>query len=315
MNHETIVIAGSGRSGTTWVQDSIAEANNLRTIFEPLNPAGVPAAQEFAYRFVDPDTDDPALAGFMDQVFSGGYRSLWMNYRMSPSRFNVLREGLPNTIHAAGKMYRHYKKYKTNKSQARIVKFIRANLMLPWLVRRYELPLLFVTRHPCAVLASRLQLGGEDWTSQLSLDRYRQDPCVAQLVMNQYGVDLARPFSPVASLTAVWCIENLFAINWSAQAGYMVTAYESLLGSPDSEWQRVVDGLGLQQLPGKSLLQSPSQQVSSEMQGKTFSKDHVSKWKSALTDDQLGEVATVLTMFGCSVYSVDSDFPDFGNLV
>ena len=36
--NDLLIIAGSGRSGTTWVLDAVAEANQLRTKFEPLGP-------------------------------------------------------------------------------------------------------------------------------------------------------------------------------------------------------------------------------------------------------------------------------------
>ena len=47
MEKHPLIVAGSGRSGTTWVLDAIAETNNLRTIYEPLNPAGVPEARNY----------------------------------------------------------------------------------------------------------------------------------------------------------------------------------------------------------------------------------------------------------------------------
>jgi len=36
--HGMKLIAGSGRSGTTWVLDALADANDLRPVFEPLHP-------------------------------------------------------------------------------------------------------------------------------------------------------------------------------------------------------------------------------------------------------------------------------------
>jgi hypothetical protein len=48
------IIAGSGRSGTTWVLDALAEANALRPVFEPLHPLAIPQARPFAYRYYRP---------------------------------------------------------------------------------------------------------------------------------------------------------------------------------------------------------------------------------------------------------------------
>ena len=79
MNNSPIIIAGSGRSGTTWVLDAIAGSNRLRTVFEPLHPAGVPEAKAFANKHVRDDADEPDLKLFMDKVFSGKLKGIWPN--------------------------------------------------------------------------------------------------------------------------------------------------------------------------------------------------------------------------------------------
>ena len=304
-----VIIAGSGRSGTTWIQDSLADANGLRTIFEPLNPAGVPAAREFAYRYLVADADDRELKLFLDGVFSGTHRSLWANYRIRPSRFNFLRVGFSQAISNVRKLARHYRKYRDRGHEGVIVKFIRANLMLPWIVRQYRVPLLFVTRHPCAVIASRLKLGGSDWVSQHDLDRYRSAPDLVQLILDEFDVDINAAFSPIEALACVWCIENLLPVQWADDAGYMVTAYEKLLINDKDEWERVISGLGLSRVPESSHRVSPSQQVSKEMKEKTFSGTHLGRWRQILTDDQLNEILLVLDQFSCALYSVEKDFP------
>src|SRR5262245_32752648 len=65
------IIAGSGRSGTTWVQDVLADANALRPIFEPLHPLAVPQADPFAYRYLRPAVEQAAAAAFLTRVFEG----------------------------------------------------------------------------------------------------------------------------------------------------------------------------------------------------------------------------------------------------
>ena len=76
-----LIIAGSGRSGTTWVLDAIAYANGLRTVFEPLHPQGVRKARGFAYRYVEDTASEPELAAFLTHIFTGQLRCLWTKYR------------------------------------------------------------------------------------------------------------------------------------------------------------------------------------------------------------------------------------------
>lgn len=309
MNRKIILIAGSGRSGTTWVQDCIAESNDLRTIFEPLHPVGVPRADKFSFMYRESVADDPELKMFMDQVLSGDYRSMWMNYRIRPDRFNIFRTGIPNAVFNARKFVENYKKYHGKRKHGIVVKFIRANLMLPWIVEQYDVKALLVTRHPCAVIASRLKLGGIDWTSQLGLDRYRADQEVTQLILEQFNIDINEPFSLVGALACVWCIENLLPIKWAADAGYMVAAYEKLLLEPGREWDRVIHGLDLSHVPDDAAFQSPSQQVSPEMRGKAFSGSHLGKWRETLSAEQTSDISSILDRFSCSVYTVDDDLP------
>ena len=218
----------------------------------------------------------------MHRVFSGSHRSVWMNYRIRSDRFNCFRVGVPIAVDNAKRFVRHYRKYRGGHTGLAI-KFIRANLMLPWLVRHYQLPALFLTRHPCAVIASRLKLGGDDWVSQRELDRYRSDPELVKLFLNQFGVDIRQPFSTVSELTCVWCIENLLPIQWAREAGYLVSSYERLIVDSNHEWERVISGLGLSHVPDIPIRELPSQQASIEMKGKSKYRTDLGKWRKDLS--------------------------------
>lgn len=305
-----VIITGSGRSGTTWVLDSLAQANRRRTIFEPLHPIGAPAAARFAYQYIRPDADVPELRAIMDRVFSGEMRSLWANYRIRPDRFNPLRNR-PIAIYLHLKKSRQLlKRYASSNDQAGlIVKFIRANLMLPWLARQYGMPMILVIRHPCAVVASRLKLTPADWSAEKALGRYRDNKAVCELVGERFGVDLAEPMSPAGALACVWCIENVLPVEWAAHENYRVVAYENLLTHPETEWHRVTGYLGLEKIPGTALLASPSQQSALDMYGQTFTPRHVERWKTQLNSGDIDAVAGILERFGSKLYSVESAMP------
>ena len=308
---ETVIIAGSGRSGTTWVQDSLAAANNMRTLFEPLKPDSVSSAADFAYQYVDVHANNDELTTFMEKVFSGEMRSIWVNYRLRPDGFNVFKNGLKDTYFYLRKSYRHYKKYGAagNGNNGMIVKFIRANLMLPWIVANFNIRTALIIRHPCAVVASRLKLPRAFWGAEMTINRYRKDPAVVELVMNEFGVDIGDDMSAASALTCVWCIENLLPIRWAAESNYDVFAYENLLADDGSEWGRLVTHLGLARVPESSLLESPSQQVSPEMRNRSFTSRQLGKWQTELESQALSDIEAVLDGFGCDYYSVDDWMP------
>lgn len=305
-----VIIAGSGRSGTTWVLDSLADANRMHAVFEPLHPIGVPAARRFAHRYVEAGADAPELKAFMDRVFSGRMRNPWVNYRIRTDRFNPLRNN-PIAI------YLHMRKsalllktYAFRRGlSGQVVKFIRANLMLSWLARQYAYPTILVVRHPCAVIASRLKLSSADWSAEKAVGRYRDDKIIADLIGDRFGVDLARPMSPAAALACVWCVENVLPLEWAEREKYGVVAYEDLLVNPETEWRRVVDYLGLTVIPGSDLLGTPSQQSSQEMRERKFTAAHIERWRSQLESNAIDDVAYILEQFGTGMYSIDSAMP------
>jgi len=318
MNNRVLVIAGSGRSGTTWIQDAIAQANGMRTLFEPLHPVGVPGSKGLGYRYVAAGDEDPALEEFLGEVFSGRMRSLWANYRIRADRFNPFTNKPQNVLHNALKLISHYPVYRLRPSNSNgvVVKFIRANLMLRWMAERYDYPILLVIRHPAAVVASRMKIGNADWAADKALLRYSSDRVIAGLIQTEFGVDLARPRTPEAALACVWCVENLLPLRWAAKSGITVVGYEALLGDPAREWARLGRELGFDRLPGQELLETPSQQTTGESREKKFGRTQLGKWRQSLTSGQLEEIGNVLEAFGTNIYTMDDDLPrtDAGSL-
>ena len=311
MTVKTVIISGSGRSGTTWVLDSLAQANRMRTVFEPLHPVGVPAARRFAYQYVDPEADFPELRAFMDPVLSGGMRSLWANYRIRPDRFNPLRNSPISVYLHIKKSVDLVKKYGFKPGlSGQIVKFIRANLMLPWLVKQYGLPTILVVRHPCAVIASRLKLSSADWSADKALGYYKGNRVIHQLIGERFGVDIDRPMSSVSALCCVWCIENVLPLQWAAQANYGVVSYENLLVKPETEWPRVIQRLELKNIPDEVVLKAPSQQSALDMRDRVFTPEHLDRWRKRYRPEELASVADMLERFGCDFYSVESAMPN-----
>ena len=134
MESRPLVIAGSGRSGTTWVLDVIAEANNLRTVFEPLNPDGVNEAISFSNYYAPKNAYEPELKRFMGKVFNGELKYLWPNTRSLPVKLrpNILQmtswDYNYNLLSRYKKLIIQYLNYNRKKSYRPITKFIALHL-------------------------------------------------------------------------------------------------------------------------------------------------------------------------------------------
>jgi len=306
---ENVIIAGSGRSGTTWIQDVLAQANDLRTVFEPLHPQGVARARGLAYRYVEAEEECPDLRHFFDDLLARRLSGLWPDYRIRPDRFNILTHGLKEFALNGRKLARHRRKYRAQQSRtSAVIKLIRANLMLPWIRRQYGVPVLFVIRHPCAVIASRMKIGGGDWNARRALEYYLADRRLIELVQHRYGVNITNTDRcREAILAVIWCIENMLPVSWSADYGFEVISYEGLLASPEAEWKRLIDALGLPYLPDEGILRAPSQQVAPDLRNREIGRSNVAKWRKELNAQQLEHIGAVLEEFGCTCYCVNDD--------
>ena len=133
------VIAGFARSGTTWVQDVLAESNCLRPVFEPLHPKHVPGASDYAHRYLSANEAGNGLAELLNPFFFGDYRSLWVDYRIvrrilypKVSSF-VSWEGVRRYLRGVSSATENVMRYHPQRrNRERIVKFVRANMMLSW---------------------------------------------------------------------------------------------------------------------------------------------------------------------------------------
>ena len=133
----TVLLAGTGRSGTTWVSHILNYRNDHRYIFEPFHPQKVSICGGFRYRqYVRPGNDDETYLAPAEAILTGRLRSGWSDA--------------------------HNRKLCATK---RLVKDIRANLLLKWIHTSFSgIPIILLLRHPCAVANSRLRL---NWGTHL----------------------------------------------------------------------------------------------------------------------------------------------------
>lgn len=311
-----VVVAGSGRSGTTWVLDVLAEANRMRPVFEPLHPAAGAVARKYAHRFVREDAREPDLHDYMSRVMRGDFSSLWTDFRVRPDRLWPA----PNHAHGPGRAWIssaqrwkrlavHYLKYRKSRGfQPPLVKFIRANLMLGWLKENFDVPIVLLLRHPGAVIESRLRLGGPDWQSSALLERFRADRELCDTHLGGVGTLLHRELSPVEAHAMAWCIENQIPLQDARRLGLVVIFYETLVGSSEHEWGGLVDRLSLRNTPTAASLSRPSQQ-SRQNWSRVASTDLSAGWRTRVDGQFIAELQGMLDAFGVDVYRASEPMP------
>ena len=156
------IVAGYGRSGTTWVLDVLAQANGLRTIFEPLHPQAIARAAPHAHQYLGRHDEDESLKALFEHFLFGDVHSIWADYRIRTGWLNPRLEKLRSwkDVKSAGSRFgrgrKYYFRYRNQRHRPqRIIKVIRGNMMIGWLQRTFDARVVFMVRHPAAVVLSQ----------------------------------------------------------------------------------------------------------------------------------------------------------------
>ena len=309
------LIVGSGRSGTTWVQDALAAANGLRPVFEPLHPAVSRVGAQYAYRALDENEPHPALERHFVQACAGEDHRMWTRYR---GRRDLLLPALHelHSLDEFNRLFRRWRKFladlpplvEAGRRHVPLVKCIRANLMLGWLSRHLRARIVLIVRHPGAVIESQYRLG-RVWDPEPVLQRFRDDSHLHELTRQRYRKLLSRRLSRIEALATVWVIENQTALASASTHAVEVVYYELLRSCPDREWGRIANALDLQSIPGEAVRGRPSQQSSTGGRPLAAASTDSPRWLRSLTSDQVASIQGVLDEAECDLYSMSQPEP------
>jgi hypothetical protein len=267
-----LLIAGSGRSGTTWLAELVNHRRDCRVLFEPFYTREVPAAAGFHRRqYIRPGEQRPHLLDAARRILAGRERGPWIDAQTT-ARFVYHR---------------------------RIAKEIRANLFLPWLRAHVpDMPIVLVLRHPCAVLASQRRMG---WKVKVR-DLLEQPDLVADHL--EPHRDLITSLSDeddsfVARSALLWCIENVIPLTMSRRDDLTVMFYEELVRYPEQQLARLASLINdpeLSQLAGDAVTRPSAlaRQWSAVQRG----DDPVESWTSHIRPEEQRIVEQILTRFG-----------------
>lgn len=304
------IVAGSARSGTTWVVDVLARANAAGTLFEPLNPDTVSGADAIQNRLITPHEDAPQATAFFRQLFSGGQRNVWTLGRVYPQK---LLPGGECTVREALATWRslltNYWRHGRSPSGLWVYKLIRANLMLAWLVAQFGARVVFVVRHPGAVVASRIRRG---WPWQPALRTYLADARIRDQLTPSAHALFAQIDDDVTGHGAVWAVQHLVALEQWRGNNFAVFFYEDLRAARSDEWSRLVNALALAHVPDASLRETPSQQADPAAdRSRVLAAPQ--RWRSSMTANDLTRLDALLAATGLAeLYRSGDDAPGVG---
>lgn len=260
----TILVAGSGRSGTTWLSELINYNNDYRFIFEPYHRDNVKETHFFRERqYLNPHLENLAFLSATEKILSGQIRNNWTD--MFNKKINV---------------------------EKRLVKVIRANLFLKWMkVQFSELKIVFILRHPFAVAQSRLKLGFDTHLN----DIFEQTDLLEDFEMPLSREEIERK-TRFEQHVFLWCVENRMVLKQFQKGELFSVFYEELLRTPKEILPKLFAFLKTPYREAAILHQFI--QRSQSAQTKTGTKPDFIDWKQKLPEDLCEKGVNILRLFG-----------------
>ena len=263
----TVLVAGSGRSGTTWLADLLQPELHARILFEPFHSRLVEEYRPFHYfHYLRPDEDHEAMQAYCQRLFSGDIRHPWIDREVE-----VLRPRM------------------------RLVKAIRANLLLGWIRNHFpEVPLVWVVRHPCAVVLSRMELG---WDTDRDIAPFLEQPNLVSDFISERMRVIEGARTNEEKHAIVWCVHHAVPLRQLESSAYHLVFYEDLLRRPEFEVPRLFAALG--QVPRPSIFERMARPstTSSRDSAVIVGGDAMARWRNKLSSEQIARVLAVVRAF------------------
>ena len=300
---DSILIAGSPRSGTTWLMEIFENIPGYSYLFEPLQAHWFPSSIKVGFGqrpYRRPDEYWPECEEYLRKIFTGQIVS-----RKPPYGYN-----LNMTLN---RLF----------SKKLIVKSIRLNRLLPWIANKFQLRnITFIIRHPCAVIASQIITGFGGYQNYYPFTN--RFPTKEGLITEASNIDILDPniieklkrIKTTEELLAVaWCLDNYVPLYYSDPQKWNMIIYEKLVTDGETELRKLFTEIGesdsaemaINQLKKPSMLtleKDPETVLSTNIQ--------LSKWKKKLSKDQIKRILSIVEDFGLDFYTEENE-PDYDN--
>lgn len=263
---DLVFVAGVGRSGTTWLAEMLAHSSRRRLMFEPFDHERVPLwRQAHAYQYIRPADSDHPLLDDARAILAGDLRSSWVDH-------------LNEHVFTRG----------------RLIKDIRANLMLGWLSRQLgPFPTIFLIRHPGAVAASWEHLG---WSTPTA-ETYLTQPELVEDHLAPFHDEIAAASGSFEYGLFSWAIQMAVVRDQLEDGSVLPVFYERLVVDPLTELRRIAEHVGYFVDPDAEAVADPSP---TSLIGRAYASesDRLHSWRAHVTDEQIDRLHHVLALFG-----------------
>ncbi|MFA5581477.1 MAG: sulfotransferase [Paracoccaceae bacterium] len=284
-----VFVVGNGRSGTSWLGETLGQAEGVLYYREPCHPHrnGIngTAADGVWCRHVPSGGRDGFFEYTLDAAFRGHF---WRG---------------------AGHGLRAYRA-RIGQRPRIVIKDVASFLSLEWVAARWQPDVVVILRHPGAYAASVLNLQQDPQ----ELARLRM-LCATDSLRDLLGARLLDPLAairdPMEAAVAAWTIRTaVFAKALPRHPDWQVVSYEDLAQDPLTGFRALYDRLGL---PWSDAIAARIRARTSATDAGAFSTARVSHsridaWRDQLSPDQARRIRQIVAPFNLPFYSASSDW-------
>jgi hypothetical protein len=189
----------------------------------------------------------------------------------------------------------------------RLIKEIRGNLFLKWIHNRFpDIPILFVVRHPCAVVLSRMELG---WATDEDIEPFlSQANLVEDFLHEKMGI-IESAKTAEEKHAIIWCISNLVPLKQFNYHGLNVFFYENLCLKPETEAPRIWSTIKHEYRD--SVLEHFGKPSTTTVSSSAIvtGKEKLTRWKKELSPKQIHNILSIVENFDLGDIYADSVSP------
>jgi len=280
---KTIFLAGSARSGTTWLQEIVNFNNEYRVLFEPFRPDKVDQVQDWRkYQYLRETENSPVFIDPMKDILKGKIKNVWVD---TYNRRLI--------------------------SQKRIIKAIHANLFLFWMKHHFpEVRIVMIMRHPCAVANSKLNIVRKHFEySDNPLEEFLAQEDLMEDFLSPYEARMREEKTDFEAFVWMWCIENIIPLKQFKAGQIQITFYENLCIDPQKEIKNIFSYINQPYSPNvleKTSIPSP---VSRNTSAINSGENLIRSWRKHVTDEQIMRALQILSLFGMDCIYNGGDVP------